>query len=515
MDSDIDFEGLAEVWLPESPEYRVTAIASFDPNQGARLQLLRGPAPPERVEVTEPRSADGTTTVRSLGGFEQLIDHILAGQPQRIPKLVGLLDGTPFLLLDGTLRLVNSPASGPPLVEVAVDGVLVGMPDGTGPVTFDRMVVTTHWLTELASVSGLHGQMTWQEGRLGHVRYSASTEPVDEVQGTIQHADGHVIATLRVQQSQTSRRRMITLAEEAELELQFPSPLPLARLREVWLPAVEDLVTLAAGRRDEADEVWLTREGLMDAERNERASVRLLARRRHQPAPPDERYMPGVDGRFRVGETELGDLLTRWLRLQQTDGQAIRLMLAASDRDDTPVNLRAHVVGLHVAAEWWHRHRFDGHHTAPADHDQRVFRVLQAAEADPNVSTDDVEWLKRKLQNSNNKSQLDRLLDIAGTVPDLMRDLVGDPEAMGSNDPGAAYLWAQWVARARNTGSAHAGSRADPRSAYWAAESLRWVLLVGLLTELAVPDVLSRVAQDSGYQVCREQVQASTSPRSR
>jgi hypothetical protein len=58
------------------------------------------------------------------------------------------------------------------------------MPDGTEPTTFDRVVVTTHWLTELASVGGLRGQMTWPEGRPGHVRYSASTEPVDEVQGT-------------------------------------------------------------------------------------------------------------------------------------------------------------------------------------------------------------------------------------------------------------------------------------------------------------------------------------------
>ena len=142
--------------------------------------------------------------------------------------------------------------------------------------------------------------------------------------------------------------------------------------------------------------------------------------------------MPGVDGRFRVAETALGDLLTRWLELQQTDGQAIRRSsLGASDRDDSPINLRTHVVGLHAAAERWHRHRFDGHHTAPADHDQRVSRLLQAVDANPNVSADDVEWLERKLQNSNNKSQLDRLLDIAGTVPDLMRDLVGDPEAMG------------------------------------------------------------------------------------
>ena len=100
-------------------------------------------------------------------------------------------------------------------------------------------------------------------------------------------------------------------------------------------------------------------------------------------------------------------------------------------------------VGLHGAAEWWHRRRFDGHHTAPADHDRRVSRLLQAAEANPDVSADDVEWLTRKLQNSNNKSQLDRLLDIAGTVPDLMRDLVADPEAVGSSGPGAAYSWAQ------------------------------------------------------------------------
>jgi hypothetical protein len=189
VDSDTDFEGLAEVWLPESPDHRVTAIASFDPHHGARLQLLGGPAPPTRGEVAEPGSADDTA-VRTLYGFEQLVDHILAGQPRRIPRLVGLLDGTPFLLLDGTLRLISSPASGPPLVEVTADAVLVGMPDGTGPTTFDRMVLTTHWLTELASVGGLRSQMTWPEGRPGHVRYSASTEPVDEVQGTVRHADG-------------------------------------------------------------------------------------------------------------------------------------------------------------------------------------------------------------------------------------------------------------------------------------------------------------------------------------
>ena len=71
------------------------------------------------------------------------------------------------------------------------------------------------------------------------------------------HADGPVIATLRLHPSHTFGRRMIALAEEADLELRFPSPIALARVREVWLPAVEDLVTLAAGRRDVAVEVWL------------------------------------------------------------------------------------------------------------------------------------------------------------------------------------------------------------------------------------------------------------------
>jgi hypothetical protein len=131
---------------------------------------------------------------------------------------------------------------------------------------------------------------------------------------------------------------MITLAEDADLEFRFASPVSLARLR--LASAVEDLVTLAAGRRDAANEVWLTREGLIDNERNERASVRLLARRRHQPAPSDERFIPGVDGRFRIGETELGDLLTRWLKLQATDGQVLSEMLKPSPANalDTPTS---------------------------------------------------------------------------------------------------------------------------------------------------------------------------------
>ena len=62
-------------------------------------------------------------------------------------------------------------------------------------------------------------------------------------------------------------------------------------------------------------------------------------------------------------------------------------------------------------------------------------------------------------------------------------------------------------------GSAHAGRRADPVSAYWAAESLRWVLLAALLTELGISDVPSRIAQDREYQVCQEQVQAAMPPR--
>ena len=117
MDDGNDFEGLAEVWFPESPNHRVTAIASFDASVGARLRLLRGPALPDQDGAVEDGSAV-VTEARVYHGLEELTDQILAGQPRRIPKLVGLLDGTPFLVLDGTLRLVSSPAFGPPLVEV-------------------------------------------------------------------------------------------------------------------------------------------------------------------------------------------------------------------------------------------------------------------------------------------------------------------------------------------------------------------------------------------------------------
>ena len=40
-------------------------------------------------------------------------------------------------------------------------------------------------------------------------------------------------ATLRLHPSHRSGRHMIALAEEADLELRFPSPIALARLREV------------------------------------------------------------------------------------------------------------------------------------------------------------------------------------------------------------------------------------------------------------------------------------------
>jgi hypothetical protein len=88
-----------------------------------------------------------------------------------------------------------------------------------------------------------------------------------------------------------------------------------------------------------------------------------------------------------------------------------------------------------------------------------------------------------------------------------MRDLVGDPQALSDSGPGHAYDWAKWVKNVRNKGNAHPSSRIDPFGSYWAAESLRWVLIAAVLTDLGIPDAASRFANDSGYQICREHTQ--------
>jgi len=504
-----DFEGLAEVWLPQSPDHRVAANVSFDPDRGVVIRMLGGPAPPSAPHEVSDRQPTARAATRTISGLEALADHYLAGQPRKIPELFGELGDTPFLVLEAALRLVEGFAAQAPLVEIAADAVLLDFPGDAASASFDRMLITTTWLTELTSLGGLRSQLAWPEGQSGPVRFSAAAEPVDAVHGVIEYTDGRVAVTLRVHHTQAVARRAISLAEEADLELKFPSPVSLARLRETWIPAVEDLVTLAAARRDVAREVWVTRGGSTDIRAAGRAGARLLARRRHQPAPLDEQYIPGVDGRFRIGEIELGSLLTRWMRLLEQDGSAIRLLLAAGDRDGSPVNLRAHVMGLSVAADWWHRRRFDSHHTNPDDHDKRAERLLKVIRASAEIPVDDADWLERKLENSNNKSQLDQMLDIAGSVPDLVCDLTGDPHALGDTGPGRAYWWARWVATARNKGTAHASSRADPFGSYWAAESLRWVLTAAVLTELGIPDAASRFTDDSAYQICREHTRAA------
>lgn len=57
------------------------------------------------------------------------------------------------------------------------------------------------------------------------------------------------------------------------------------------------------------------------------------------------------------------------------------------------------------------------------------------------------------------------------------------------------------------------GSGADPFSSYWAAESLRWVLIAAVLTELGVSDAAKRFTDDSAYQICRDHTQAATNWR--
>src|SRR5690348_14872479 len=99
-----EFEGLAEVWLPETPEHHVTAVASFDPGRGVVLRLLGGPASPQsKAPDSRPAVESGP---RTISGLEQLADVYLAGQPRKIPELLGVMGDIPFVVLDATLRLV-------------------------------------------------------------------------------------------------------------------------------------------------------------------------------------------------------------------------------------------------------------------------------------------------------------------------------------------------------------------------------------------------------------------------
>ena len=259
--SNAEFEGLAEVWLPETPEHRVTADISFDAGRGVVLRLLGGPAAPQANVQDKPAAEASPTTI---DGLEELAGFYLAGQPREIPELFGTAGDVPFLVLDATLQLVSGFTEQVPLVEITADAVLLEFSGSAASASFDRMLVTTTWLTELASASGLRPQWTWPEGQAGPVRFSASAEPVNAIHGSIEHPDGRVDITMRLHHAQCVARRSISIEEHADLELKFPAPVSLARLREVWIPAIEDLVTLAAARRDAVDEV------LADERRNGR-----------------------------------------------------------------------------------------------------------------------------------------------------------------------------------------------------------------------------------------------------
>lgn len=237
-----------------------------------------------------------------------------------------------------------------------------------------------------------------------------------------------------------------------------------------------------------------------------RIEVGLLLRRRHAPEPVGgQEYIAAIDPLSQLTEISAGVLWRRWFELYRTDGPAIRLLLAASHRL-AGMDLRAHVVGIVVAAEWWHKNRFTGKRDAPEVHRNRIAQVLAAATTG-GLADAELEWLQRRLGNANDKSLLDRLLDSCRSG--LVRDLTGDPAALNEGSVGRAGKWAAWVRDARTTGQAHAGS-SDSEGTFWAAESLRWVLLGSLMQELGLGNVAHRLDQQSGYQFCRQQVRAAT-----
>lgn len=497
------FEGLAQVWLPSSPTHRVTAVVKFDPEIGCTARMLGGPAEPSSGSIP----VDDGPSVITINGFDAFVDFLLRDQPREFPELHGRVDDRRFVMLGCELTLVSSPAGDvPPVVEVTAETALLDLPDAITELEFDVLSLSAPWLTDLVANSGLTSRLTWDHEQESLQRLEGSAERVTAFEGTIEHADGPVSASLQLHHTQASARRprIVTLTEEADLELRFPKPMPVLRLRDYWLPALEDLITLAVAHRDVADEVWLRWTGTAGSSDADTSQVaRLVTRRRHAPEPLDERFIPGVHGRFQVGDVALGDLLTRWFRLYETDGPSIRLLLAATDRRN--ISLRTHVMTLAVAAEWWHRERFKQDHTDPVSHQARVERIVAAA-GSAGIAPEELAWLRRRL-DGNSKSQLDRLLDTARSVPDMTRDLLGDPSAFGDQGPGLAHRWAKWVAKARNTGAAHPGGGADYTGIFWAAESLRWMLTAALLVELGIGDVAGRIGLDPSYRTCREHVQ--------
>ncbi len=495
-----DFDGLAEVWLPESPGHHVTAVVSFDADRGCSARMLGGPAPTSPPDGS-PRAATAVTL-----NLQEFLALVPAGQPKRIPVLRGMASGRPFAMLDCVMNLVTRSATGLPEVEVSSELALLDLPDGCWDLDFDRLVLSTPWLIELSNTRGL--TCRWTTGQdSGGMRIEVVAQPVAAVEGTVEHEDGPVSVRLTVGHSQESsmRPRQVTVVEDATLELVFPRPVPLARLREKWVTAVEDLLSLAIGRRNIADEVWVSRSdaaaGAPDADA---PAVRLLARRRLSPAPVDQEPL-SVGSEVRTGSVPLGELLSRWLPLLESDGPTIRLLLSASDRGDA-ISLRLHVVTMAVAAEWWHSTRLGQHYVDSAVLADRVERIVQSLDKTL-IGETDIKWIRERLLQ-NNKGNRDRLLDIAGSVVDLTRDLVGDPGALEHGDPGLAAKWAKWVNEVRNSGGAHAGGGADYLAAYWAAESLRWVLMAAVLTELGVGDVALRLQSDASYRTCRDFVRA-------
>ncbi|NES06886.1 MAG: hypothetical protein F6K22_31185, partial [Okeania sp. SIO2F4] len=162
-------------------------------------------------------------------------------------------------------------------------------------------------------------------------------------------------------------------------------------------------------------------------------------------------------------------IMQRWFNSVEKIDSVVNLFFSIKYKPD--IYLENKFLSLVQAVESYHRRQIKNHVLTEDEHKERIERILDS------VPRDYKEWLKAKLQHSNEPTLKERLIELLELIPEITNQLIKDKEEFATKVKNARNYFTHYDESLKKKAP-------QPEQLYQFIESLSFILQACILKEL-------------------------------
>jgi hypothetical protein len=422
-------------WDPKNDKEQASGALTFDNENGGRLTLIG-----------------------ALGGLRAF------NGDEGITIIHGIADNKFITLYKSYTRSLSTNFPGPHKHIIDTGVIFIGRHLSEDEMVFNKVNIDFTYLPEFISKSSLSYSMHFDKTRQHAKGLSA------EVKSQKPHyigpvPNGKISATYGWGQ-QGVPFRSVTLKEQCALMIELTSSITLNELIATYVRPLQDLVTLATDLPNAITRLEVQNPNILNEHNQNPKTLEVYQRTFADPPESKKKSLMRYDMLFTLNDLKKTKI-NKWINVAQYYRPAVAILFG---QRYAKVNLENKLLNSVSAIEAYHRRKFKNNLSGKVVWSKRLERILRG------VNERDKVFLNEKLSYANDKNLIHRLDEVLAQSG-LMSDLISNPEK-----------WNKLIRKYRNALTHYDPSSpkeiTDYQSVHWLAESLAWILLACLMTEI-------------------------------